>query len=100
MTQRFGFGSTMGETGTSAKYGLSGKPEVSVRAAAQRPFRRRDKYWRSVNSHSLNSHPDTQTRRTQREGEQMSDIIERRSRLVTLAYRVLGTIDLPPIDAS
>jgi hypothetical protein len=28
------------------------------------------------------------------------DTVERRSRLVTLAYQVLGTIDLPPIDAS
>jgi hypothetical protein len=30
----------------------------------------------------------------------MLDTVERRSRLVTLAYQVLGTIDLPPIDAS
>ena len=30
----------------------------------------------------------------------MSDTIERKSRLVALAYEVLGTIDLPPSDAS
>jgi hypothetical protein len=30
----------------------------------------------------------------------MPDTVERRSRLVALAYQVLGTIDLPPIDAS
>lgn len=30
----------------------------------------------------------------------MPDTIERRSRLVTIAYQVLGTIDLPPTDAS
>jgi hypothetical protein len=34
------------------------------------------------------------------EDEQLLDTIERRSRLVTLAYQVLGTIDLPPLDAS
>ena len=30
----------------------------------------------------------------------MQDTVERRSRLVSLAYKVLGTIDLPPLDAS
>ena len=30
----------------------------------------------------------------------MTDTVERRSRLVSLAYKVLGTIDLPPVDAS
>jgi hypothetical protein len=30
----------------------------------------------------------------------MQDTVERRSRLVSLAYEVLGTIDLPPLDAS
>ena len=30
----------------------------------------------------------------------MSDTIERKSRLVALAYEVLGTIDPPPLDAS
>jgi hypothetical protein len=30
----------------------------------------------------------------------MSDTIERKSRLVALAYEVLGTIDPPPSDAS
>ena len=30
----------------------------------------------------------------------MSDTIERKSRLIALAYEVLGTIELPPLDAS
>jgi hypothetical protein len=30
---------------------------------------------------------------------QMLDIVERKSRLVTLVYRVLGTVELPPLDA-
>jgi hypothetical protein len=30
----------------------------------------------------------------------LQDLVERRSRLVSLAYEVLGTIDLPPVDAS
>jgi hypothetical protein len=30
----------------------------------------------------------------------LQDTVERRSRLVSLAYEVLGTIDLPPLDAS
>ena len=30
----------------------------------------------------------------------MPDSLERRSRLVSLAYQVLGAIDLPPLDAS
>ena len=30
----------------------------------------------------------------------MSDTIERKSRLIALAYEVLGTIDPPPLDAS
>jgi hypothetical protein len=36
---------------------------------------------------------------TKRAG-QLSDIVERKSRLVCLAYQVLGAIDLPPLDAS
>ena len=30
----------------------------------------------------------------------MQDTVERRSRLISLPYEVLGTIDLPPLDAS
>jgi hypothetical protein len=30
----------------------------------------------------------------------LPDTVERKSRLVSLAYQVLGTIDLPPLDAS
>jgi hypothetical protein len=30
----------------------------------------------------------------------LPDTVERRSRLVSLAYQVLGTIDLPPLAAS
>ena len=30
----------------------------------------------------------------------MPDTYERKSRLVALAYQVLGTMDLPPLDAS
>jgi hypothetical protein len=30
----------------------------------------------------------------------LTNTVERRSRLVSLAYDVLGTIDLPPVDAS
>jgi hypothetical protein len=36
----------------------------------------------------------------QREGGQLPDIVERKSRLVSLAYEVLGTIDPPLLDAS
>jgi hypothetical protein len=30
----------------------------------------------------------------------LPDTVERKSRLISLAYQVLGTIDLPPLDAS
>jgi len=30
----------------------------------------------------------------------LADIVERMSRLVSLAYQVLGAMDLPPLDAS
>jgi hypothetical protein len=30
----------------------------------------------------------------------LSDTVARKSRLVSLAYEVLGTIELPPLDAS
>ena len=30
----------------------------------------------------------------------MVDTVERRSKLVTLVYQVLGTFDLPPVEAS
>jgi hypothetical protein len=33
-------------------------------------------------------------------GGTFADAVERRSRLVSLAYQVLGTIDVPPLDAS
>jgi hypothetical protein len=33
-------------------------------------------------------------------GSQLPDTVERKSRLVSLAYQVLGTMDLPPLDAS
>jgi hypothetical protein len=33
-------------------------------------------------------------------GGQLSDTVERKSRLVSLAYKVLGAMDLPPLDAT
>ena len=33
-------------------------------------------------------------------GSRLPDTVERKSRLVSLAYQVLGTMDLPPLDAS
>lgn len=32
--------------------------------------------------------------------EQLLDIVERKSRLVSLVYQVLGAMDLPPVDAT
>jgi hypothetical protein len=34
------------------------------------------------------------------EAVQLSDTLEQKSRLVSLVYRVLGTIELPPVEAS
>lgn len=39
-------------------------------------------------------------RRNLKGGGQLPDTIERKSRLVTLVYQVLGTLELPPLDAS
>jgi hypothetical protein len=46
------------------------------------------------------STPLTKRGRTKEGDGQLSDTVERKSRLVSLAYQVLGTIDLPPLDAS
>jgi hypothetical protein len=37
---------------------------------------------------------------TEKAGGHLLDAVERRSRLVTLVYQVLGTVELPPVDAS
>lgn len=34
------------------------------------------------------------------DGTRLSDAIERKSRLVSVAYEVLGNMDLPPLEAS